>query len=230
MLGRRRKVDAVNKLSMTCELIQAMLIAEADEFLGRIAGVPGKSASGYRDGFEEARTVAYGSTPVALRRPRVRESDVPFTSEMLPPYKRRFPELDKTMHELWLQGLSTRDFEPSLRVLVGETTPLSPSSISRINKQFLDDYRQWQQTPIVDKYVYLWADGIYLDAGAEDERRVMLVVIGVDVRGEKALLAIEDAFGESCESWTTVFENLKSRGMENWERHRRFDPFPASYF
>jgi len=197
------------------ELIQAMLIAEADEFLGRIAGVPGKSASGYRDGFEEARTVAYGSTPVAIRRPRVRESDVPFISEMLPPYKRRFPELDKTMHELWLQGLSTRDFEPSLRVLVGETTPLSPSSISRINKQFIDDYRQWQQTPIVDEYVYLWADGIYLDAGAENERRVMLVVIGVDIRGEKALLAIEDAFGESCESWTTVFENLKSRGMEN---------------
>ncbi len=197
------------------ELIQAMLIAEADEFLGRIADVPGKSASGYRDGFEEARTVAYGSTPVAIRRPRVRESDVPFTSEILPPYKRRFPELDKTFHELWLQGLSTRDFEPSLRALVGETTPLSPSSISRINKQFLDDYRQWQQAPIVDEYVYLWADGIYIDAGAEDERRVMLVVIGVDIRGEKALLAIEDAFGESCESWTTVFEHLKSRGMKN---------------
>jgi putative transposase len=197
------------------EIIQAALNAEADEFLGRIAGVPAKSACGYRDGYEEPRTLAYGSTPVTIRRPRVRESEEPFTSELLPPYVRRFPELDKTMHELWLQGLSTRDFEPSLRALVGETAPLSPSSISRINKQFLGDYRAWSQRTIADKYVYLWADGVYLDAGAEQERRVMLVVIGVDTDGEKDLLAIEDAFGESAESWKALFENLRERGLKN---------------
>jgi putative transposase len=197
------------------EIFQAALNAEADEFLGRIAGVPAESATGYRDGFEESRTVAFGSTPVTIRRPRVRESEAPFNSQILPPYVRRFPELDKTMHELWLQGLSTRDFEPSLRALLGETAPLSPSSISRINKQFLDDYRAWSRRPIADKYVYLWADGVYLDAGAEQERRVMLVVIGVDVDGEKDLLAIEDAFGESAESWTALFESLDERGLKN---------------
>jgi len=197
------------------ELIQAALVAEVDEFLGRIAGVPAKSASGYRDGYEEARTVSYGSTPVRIRRPRVRESDVPFASEILPPYKRRFPDLDRTMHELWLQGLSTRDFEPSLRALLGETTPLSPSTISRVNKQFLDDYRAWSRRSIADEYVYIWADGVYLDAGAEDERRVMLAVIGVDVKGDKDLLALEDAFGESAESWAVVFESLRDRGLKN---------------
>jgi putative transposase len=197
------------------EIIQAALVAEADEFLGRIAGVPPRSATGYRDGYEEPRTVTYGSTPVMIRRPRVRESQMAFGSEILPPYTRRFPELDKTMHELWLQGLSTRDFEPSLRALVGKKAPLSPSSISRLNKQFLDDYRAWSQGPIADKYVYLWVDGVYLDAGAEQERRVMLVVIGVDVEGQKDLLAIEDAFGESAESWSALFENLRERGLKN---------------
>jgi putative transposase len=197
------------------EIIQAVLIAEVDEFLGRIAGVPGKSASGYRDGYEEQRTITYGNTPVTIRRPRVRESEVPFESEILPPYKRRFPELDKTMHELWLQGLSTRDFEPSLRALLGERTALSPSTISRVNKQFLEDYRAWSCRSILDEYVYLWADGVYLDAGAEDERRAMLAVIGVDTKGDKDLLALEDAFGESAESWTAVFESLRSRGLTN---------------
>lgn len=200
---------------MASELIQAALIAEVDEFLGRVTSVPARSASGYRDGYEEPRTIAYGSVPVTIRRPRVRESEVPFNSEILPPYVRRFPELDKTMHELWLQGLSTRDFEPSLRTLVGATAPLSPSSVSRINKQFLDDYRAWSLRPIADKYVYLWADGVYLDAGAEQERRVMLVVIGVDTDGEKDLLAIEDAFGESAESWRALFESLRERGLKN---------------
>lgn len=96
---------------------------------------------------------------------------------------------------------------------LGEATPLSPSPISRINKPFLDDHHQWQQRPIADEYVYLWADGVYVDAGTENERRVMLVVIGVDIRGEKDLLAIEDAFGESLESSTTVLESLQSRGL-----------------
>jgi putative transposase len=119
------------------------------------------------------------------------------------------------MHELWLQGLSTRDFEPSLRALVGETTPLSPSTVSRVNKQFLDDYRVWSRRSIADEYVYVWADGIYLDAGAEDQRRVMLAVIGVDINGDKDLLALDDAFGESAESWTVVFESLRERGLKN---------------
>ena len=173
------------------------------------------SASGYRDGYEEQRTISFGSTPVTINRPRVRASEVAFSSELLPPYRRRFPELDKTMHELWLQGLSTRDFEPSLRALLGETAPLSPSTISRVNKQFLDDYRAWSRRPIADKYVYIWADGVYLDAGAEDQRRVMLAVIGVDLNGDKDLLALDDAFGESAESWMVVFESLRERGLKN---------------
>jgi transposase-like protein len=193
------------------EIIQPALVAEADEFLGRILRVAGKSTSGYRDGYEEQRTITYGSTPVTIRRPRVRES----VSEILPSYKRRFPELDRTMHELWLQGLSTRDFEPSLRALLGETAPLSPSTISRVNKQFLDDYRAWSHRSIAYEYVYLWGDGVHLDAGAEDERRVMLAGIGVNIAGDKDLLALEDAFGESAESWTVVFESLRDRGLKN---------------
>lgn len=197
------------------ELIQAALIAEADEFLGRIAGIPGKSATGFRDGYEKPRTIAYGSTPVTIRRPRVRASEMPFRSELLPSYQRRLPELDKALHELWLQGLSTRDFEPSLRALLGETAPLSPSSISRINQQFLDDYQAWCRRPIADEYVYIWADGVYLGAGAEDERRVMLTVVGVGTSGLKDLLAMEDAFGESVESWTALFESLRDRGLRH---------------
>lgn len=75
--------------------------------------------------------------------------------------------------------------------------------------------RDWSRRPLADDYVYIWADGIYLDAGAEDERRVMLAVIGVDTRGDKELFALEDAFGESAESWTVVFESLRERGLKN---------------
>ena len=92
---------------------------------------------------------------------------------------------------------------------------MSPSTISRVNKQFHSEYTTWCKRAIANEFVYIWADGVYLGAGPEDERRVMLVVIGVDINGHKALLAIDDAFAESEESWTGIFESLRDRGLKN---------------
>jgi transposase-like protein len=198
------------------ELIQAVLIAEVDEFIHRLRTATNATVTGaHRDGYEDERTVTYGSLPVKIRRPRVRGVEAPFVSEVLPPHRRRFADVDKTLHELWIQGLSTRDFEPSLRALLGKTTPLSPSTISRVNKQFRDEYEAWCKRDISNDFVYLWADGIYLGAGPQDDRRVMLTVIGVDTNGDKALLAMEDAMSESAESWSTVFTCLQKRGLRD---------------
>jgi len=212
--------DFLTTLEVMCrkkigEVLQAVLEAEVDEFLARVHAKKDRPRSGHRDGHENARTVTYGSHPIELRRPRVRGSAERFDSKVLPPYRRRFEDVDKTLHELWVQGLSTRDFEPSLRALLGHETPLSPSTISRVNKQFHDEYKTWCKRPIANRFVYLWADGVYLGAGPNDERRVMLVVMGVDLNGDKALLAIDDAFAESEESWNGVFESLRDRGLND---------------
>jgi transposase-like protein len=149
-LAKPSREDFLATLEELCrakvgELVQAVLIAEVDEFLGRMRGERIATRPGYRDGYEAERTVTYGSIPVAIRRPRVRGSETHFESQILPPYRRRFEDVDATLHELWIQGLSTRDFEPSLRALLGEGTPLSPSTISRVNQQFHDDYEKWCQ-------------------------------------------------------------------------------------
>lgn len=197
------------------EIIQAVLIAEVDEFIQRLRPAASKASGAHRDGYEDERTVTYGSLPVKFRRPRVRGVETPFVSEVLPPHRRRFAEVDKTLHELWIQGLSTRDFEPSLRALLGKSTPLSQSTISRVNKQFREEYQTWCVREISNDFVYLWADGIYLGVGPHDERRVMLTVIGVDTNGDKTLLAMEDAMSESAESWASVFESLQKRGLHD---------------
>ena len=76
---------------------------------------------------------------------------------------------------------------------------------------------------------------MYLDAGAEDERRVMLAIIGVNTNGDKELLALEDAFGESAESWSVVFEGLRERGLKSVAMlpptaHRAFGRYLHSRF
>ena len=63
------------------------------------------------------------------------------------------------------------------------------------------------------RYVYIWADGVYFNIRGEDARQCILVVVGVTERGDKEFLAIEDGYRESEQSWTEVLVDLKGRGM-----------------
>src|SRR5512143_3771251 len=50
-------------------------------------------------------------------------------------------------------------------------------------------------------------------AAGEDPKLCLLVVIGVREDGEKELLAVEDGYRESEDSWAAVFRDLRDRGM-----------------
>jgi len=102
-----------------------------------------------------------------------------------------------------------------LEVLAGtEAKGLSASTIARLKQQWAEDYRYWRETRLdKDQWVYIWADGIYSGLRAEDAKLCALVVIGVDARGQKRFLAIEDGMRESTQSWREVLLMLKARGM-----------------
>jgi len=68
-----------------------------------------------------------------------------------------------------------------------------------------------------DHWVYLWADGVYSGLRAERTKLCALVVIGVNARGEKHFLSIEDGVRESTQSWREVMLSLKARGMNSPE-------------
>jgi len=195
------------------ELVQAYLEAEVDELLGRLRyeRCDGKR-QGFRDGHDPERTVTSSVGPLAIRRPRVR--GVAHESTLIPKFRRRLPSIDKTIHQLWIEGLAHRDFEPTLRGLLGVEAPLSSSTIARVNAEFGAEFDAWKRRRFESEhFVYLWVDGIHLGAGPADERRVLLVVIGADVNGTKHLVALDEAMSESELSWTELFEDLKRRGL-----------------
>ena len=76
-----------------------------------------------------------------------------------------------------------------------------------------EEYRQWCRRRLDDDWVYLWADGIYSALRGDHERLCVLVVIGVNARGEKHFLAIEDGVRESTQSWREVLLGMKQRGF-----------------
>jgi putative transposase len=196
--------------------IQEALELEVAEFLERAKYAKTNPADfrGYRNGHHQARTISTSFGSLEVKVPRVSDNREAFESEIVKPYKRRSEGLDCLFPNLFVEGLATRDFEPALRFLVGESAPLSPSSISRLNKKFKDEYERWEKRDLSKlKIVYLWADGIYLKAGIAEEKRCLLVIIGVDITGKKHLVSMKEGFRESAESWYDCLTDLKKRGM-----------------
>ena len=128
---------------------------------------------------------------------------------------RRTVTIDVLLPLLYLKGISTTDFADSFEPILGSKPKnLSPNVISRLKSEWYDQYLLWQRRDLTKKkYVYFWVDGIYLQARMESEKNYILVIIGVDEYGKKELVAIDDGFRESKESWQGLLLDIKSRGL-----------------
>ena len=170
-----------------------------------------------RNGSGKDRTVQLGVGAVRVKAPRVndRRPDVRFSSRILPPYMRRSPRLEEALPVLYLRGLSTGDFSEALPVLLGpEAAGLSASTINRLLTIWQEEYRAWRKRSLLDKdYVYIWADGVYFQVRLEEDRLACLVIVGVLADGTKEVIALEDGYRESSESWASLLRGLKQRGM-----------------
>ena len=92
---------------------------------------------------------------------------------------------------------------------------MSAPAAARLKNQWSQEYKAWRRKPLgKDRWVYVWADGIYSGLRAEDERLCALVLIGVNERGQKRFLAIEDGVRESKQSWLELLRGLKERGLK----------------
>lgn len=204
-------------------MIEAALEVEVEQHVSRLRGHRDDRghAQVVRNGHGRERTVTVGSGTMKVRAPRVNDKRVVdgerqrFASKILPPYLRRSKNVSELLPLLYLRGLSTGDFREALPVLLGEDAAgLSPSSITRLVSIWQDEYAAWKKRPLADRdYVYVWVDGVHFGVRLEDERLCALVVIGARPDGTKEVVAVEDGYRESKESWQEVLRDLKKRGM-----------------
>src|SRR3984893_11055646 len=204
-------------------LIEA-LKAEADDYVERHRGERDEQGRALvvRNGRGQGRKLTLGAGAVELKAPRVddRRRDEQggrqrFTSRILPRYMRRSPKVAEVLPILYLRGLSTGDFRPALEGLLGEDAAgLSPTNIARLTACWEQEYMAFRRRDLVGReYVYVWVDGVHFNIRLEDDRLCTLVMIGARPNGEKELLAVEDGYRESTESWKALLRDLKRRGM-----------------
>ena len=176
-----------------------------------------------RNGRGKARKVTCGAGTLEVQAPRVNDKRVDgagqrerFTSRILPPYMRRSPKVAEVLPILYLRGLSTGDFREALPVLLGDDAAgLSATNIARLTAVWEAEYRQFRQRDLAAcDYVYVWVDGIHFNIRLEDDRLCTLVMIGVRPDGTKELVALEDGYRESTDSWAEVLRDLQRRGLQ----------------
>src|SRR4051794_21618998 len=162
-----------------------------------------------RHGQGPERVMQTGIGPVAVRRVKLRDRDggesgerVRFTSAILPRWSRRTRSLDALLPIFYLRGVSAGDFQEALAALLGKDAPhLSPPVIARLRNEWEADYEHWQRRDLsARRYVYVWADGVYLQARMEPQAECMLVLIGATPEGKKELLGFQVGVRESAQS------------------------------
>ena len=173
-----------------------------------------------RNGYLPEREILTGIGPVSVQVPKVRDrsgNGVKFNSALVPPYIRKAKSIEAALPWLYLKGISTGDMQEALSVLVGEDAKgLSPSVVCKLKAQWSDDYQRWNQRDLsTERYVYVWADGIYSTLRGEEDKLCLLVMIGVNAQGEKRLLALSDGYRESKASWLAVIQDLQARGLQD---------------
>jgi putative transposase len=203
-------------------LIQQAVEAELQAFLNdyrNVTDLKGRQTV-VRNGYLPERDIVTGVGNVAVKIPKVRDRSgggIKFNSSLVPPYVRKAKRVEAALPWLYLRGISTGDMQETLSVLLGnEAKGLSPAVVSRLKAQWGDEYQAWNRRDLSnDRYVYVWADGIYSTLRGEDDRLCLLVIIGVNERGEKRLLALSDGYRESKASWLSVLQDLQARGLQD---------------
>jgi len=205
-------------------LLAQAVEAEAEAFLAEMKGLrmPDGRDRVVRHGHDPERLVQTGIGPVAVRRAKLRDRGVGvggerirFTSAILPRWARRTRSLDALLPVLYLRGVSTGDFGEALAALLGKDAPnLSPSVVVRLKGEWEADRARWQRRDLsARRYVYVWADGVYLQARMEPQAECMLVLIGATPEGKKELVGFQVGLRESAQSWRELLVGLKARGL-----------------
>ncbi len=206
------------------QLLAQAVGLEVEAFLAERAALrlPDGRARLVRHGHAPEREVQTGIGAVAVSRPKVRdrgaaegEERIRFTSAILPRWARRTRSLDALLPTLYLRGISTGDFQEALSALLGKDAPnLSPSVVGRLTAAWQAEYDRWQERDLsARRYVYVWADGVYLQARMEEQAECMLVLIGATPEGRKELVGFQIGVRESAQSWRELLVDVKRRGL-----------------
>ncbi len=175
-----------------------------------------------RHGYHQDREIQTGIGSISVKVPRSKdrqstssEERIRFSSKLIPPYLRKSKSIEALIPWLYLKGISTGGFQEALAAILGKRAAgLSSATVSRLKSSWYEDWKAWKQRDLSQShYVYLWVDGVYCNVRMDKDKQCLLVIVGATENGDKELVALEDGYRESEQSWRELLMDLKHRGL-----------------
>lgn len=198
---------------LTKRLVERTLEAELSGHLGyEPHHIKGRGSGNNRNG-KGRKTVQSDTGALEIEVPRDRNGT--FQPQLVKKRQRRLEGFDDKVLALYARGLSTRDIQGQLEELYG--AEVSPTLISNVTNGVMEDVRAWQSRPLSAVYPILYFDALFVKSRQEGpvKNKAVYLALGINLEGEKELLGLWIAETEGSKFWLSVFNELKSRGVQD---------------
>ncbi len=201
---RRLAVSAVQVL------IEQVMREELEQCLGASWGECTPTRRGYRNGSYTRDLVTSTGRIEDLKVPRDREGE--FHPQVFERYNRYEPEVAEALTQMFVSGVSTHKVGEVAQTLMGVAP--SASAVSRLNQTLTEQYEAWRERPLLTHYRILYLDGIHFTVrhGTQTDSTIILTALGVDLEGNKDVLALRACAEESKDGWSCLVQDLRNRG------------------
>jgi putative transposase len=191
-------------------VIEEVMREELGQFLGAAWGESTAQRKGYRNG-TYTRDLATSSGPIEdLEVPRDREGR--FHTQVFDRYSRYEPQVAEGLTQMFVAGVSTQKVGEVTETLMGVAP--SASSVSRLNQTLTQQFETWRERPLQAHWRILYLDGIHFTVrhGEQTDSTILLTALGVDLEGNKEVLALCACAEESKEGWMGLLQDVRTRG------------------
>ncbi len=191
-------------------VIEEVMREELKQFLGAAWGECTPERKGYRNG-TYTRDLATSSGPIEdLEVPRDREGA--FHTQVFDRYRRYEPQVAEGLTQMFVAGVSTQKVGEVTQTLMGVAP--SASAVSRLNQSLTQQFEVWRERPLLPHYRILYLDGVHFSVrhGDQTDSTIILTALGVDLEGNKEVLALRVCAEEDKDGWSCLLQDIRRRG------------------
>jgi putative transposase len=191
-------------------VVEGVMREELDALIGVGWGECSPRRKGYRNGSYHRDLATSSGRIEQIKVPRDREGQ--FHTQVFDRYSRYAPQVAQGLTEMFVAGVSTHKVGEVAQTLMGVAP--SASTISRLNQTLIQQFDAWRQRPLQEHWRIVYLDGVHFSIrhGEKADATIILTALGVDVAGNKEVLALRACAEESKEGWLSLLHDLRSRG------------------
>jgi putative transposase len=197
-------------------VMEAVMCEELDAFIAAAWGERSPKRKGHRNGFYSRDLVTSTGRLEDLKVPRDREGH--FHTQTFERYRRYEPHIAQGLTQMCVAGTSTHKVGEVAETLLGVVP--SASTISRLNQNLTQQFETWRERPLQQHWRILYLDGVHFTIrhGDKADSTLILTALGVDLAGNKEVLALRACAEEDKEGWACLLHDLRKRGATHIDR------------